>query len=146
MNTIRHVLDAKGHDVFTTTAGSTIDEAVVAMCRVKVGALLVVDADGNMVGIISERDLLVRVLLAHLDPAKATVGDVMTRKVVCVDEDHTIDGAMALMTRAHCRHLPVVRDGLVGLVSMGDLARTAHGDDEYELRALHEYVAGRYPG
>jgi|HubBroStandDraft_2_1064218.scaffolds.fasta_scaffold1103622_1 CBS domain-containing protein len=146
MNTVRHVLESKGREVYTVSAESTIDDAVAKMCRVKVGALLVTGAAGDIAGVLSERDLLVRVLLAHRDPAKTTVEDVMTRKVVCIDEDNTISGAMALMSRVRCRHLPVVRDGVVGMISMGDLARAASDDDEHELRVLHDYVEGRYPG
>jgi CBS domain-containing protein len=146
MDNIRQVLESKGYDVHTITVDATINDAVVEMCRVKVGALLVVDGLCASAGIITERDLLVRVLLARRDPAKTRVGEVMTRKLVCVDEDDTISGAMALMTRARCRHLPVVRDGVVGMVSIGDLVRAVNLDHEYELRVLHDYVEGRYPG
>jgi CBS domain-containing protein len=146
MNTVRQVLESKGREVYTVSAESTIDDAVTEMCRVKVGALLVSGPDGDIAGILSERDLLLRVLLAHRDPAKTTVNDVMTRKVVCIDEDNTISGAMALMTRRRCRHLPVVGNGVVGMISIGDLARAVYDDDEHELRVLHDYVEGRYPG
>ena len=90
MSTMRDVLEMKGYEVYSTTVGATIDDAVVEMCRVKVGALLVRQDSGRPAGIISERDLLIRVLLAHRDPATTTVGAVMTRRLVCVDE------------RAHC--------------------------------------------
>jgi len=146
MSTVRHVLETKGRDVYTTSADASIDDAVEEMCRAKVGALLIIDEVGNPVGILSERDLLLRVLLAHRDPATTTVGDVMTRHVVCIDEDHPVPGAMALMTHKRCRHLPVVRDGVVGMVSIGDLVRAINGDYEHEVRVLHDYVEGRYPG
>ncbi len=146
MNTVREVLETKGNDVYKTKADATIDDAVVEMCRVKAGALLVVDECDRPVGVLSERDLLIRVLLAHRDPATTRVGDVMTRRIVFVDEEHSIYKAMAVMTRAHCRHLPVVREGVVGLVSIGDLVRAAHENEEHELRVLHDYVGGRYPG
>jgi len=146
MSTIRHVLETKGRDVYTTSADASIDDAVEEMCRAKVGALLIVDEAGKPAGILSERDLLLRVLLGHRDPATTTVGDVMTRYVVCVDEDDTVHGAMAIMTQKRCRHLPVVREGVVGMVSIGDLVRAINGDYEHEVRVLHEYVEGRYPG
>jgi len=149
METIREVLENKGFDVYSTTIHATVDDAVVEMCRVKVGALLVVDDLGHPAGMLSERDLLIRVLLAHRDPAKTMVRDVMTPKVVCVREDQTIEGALALMTNARCRHLPVVRDEddeVIGVVSVGDLARVTLGDHEHEIEALHAYVEGRYPG
>jgi CBS domain-containing protein len=146
MSTIREVLETKGHDVYTIPIDASIDDAVVEMCRVKAGALLIVDESFNPTGIVTERDLLVRVLLAHRDPNTTSVGEVMTRQLICLDEDDTVSSAMALMTRARCRHLPVVRAGVVGMVSIGDLVRAVSGQHEYEARVLHDYVEGRYPG
>jgi CBS domain-containing protein len=146
MSTVRNVLETKGRDVYTTTEGATIDEAVAEMCRAKVGAVVVVDDLGRPTGILSERDLLVRVLLAHRDPADTHVRDVMTRRLICVDEDQTVEEALSLMNQCRCRHLPVARDGIVGIVSIGDLVRMAYGEHEYDLRVLHDYIEGRYPG
>jgi signal-transduction protein with cAMP-binding, CBS, and nucleotidyltransferase domain len=145
MSTLSDVIETKGHDVYSTTVHATIDSAVTEMCRVKVGALLVRDDHGGPVGMLSERDLLVRVLLAHKDPHTTTVDEVMTRKIICVELDRTVTEAMAIMTSVRCRHLPVVVNGtVVGIVSIGDLVRVMSGDQEYELRTLHEYVEGRY--
>ena len=147
MNTMHDVLERKGYEVYATTSGATVDEAVVEMCRARVGALLVRDDAGRPAGIISERDLLIRVLLSHRDPATTLVAQVMTHRLVSVDMDRTIAGAMAVMTRERCRHLPVVVDGeIVGIVSIGDLALTISENQEFELKTLHEYVEGRYPG
>jgi len=146
MNTVRQLLESKGREVFVIKESATIDDAVIEMCRVKVGALVVVDDAARPVGMISERDLLIRVLLAHRDPAHTLVREVMTHKIVCVNEEDTLESAMSLMTHERCRHLPVARGGIVGLISIGDLVRAAHGDHEYELRVLHEYIEGRYPG
>ena len=146
MNTMRDVLDWKGNEAYATKPDATVDDAVVEMCRVKVGALLVVE-NGRNVGIISERDLLIRVLLAHRDTAKTLVKEVMTGRVVTIDIDDTVHCAMTMMTHKRCRHLPVVEDGeIVGVVSIGDLVRTLSQEQEHELRVLHEYVEGRYPG
>ena len=146
MSTIRDLLETKGRDVYITSADASIEDAVAEMCSVKVGALLIVDESSKPVGILSERDLLIRVLLAHRDPATTAVGDVMTRHLVCIDEDDTLSHAIALMTHKRCRHLPVVREGVVGMVSIGDLVRATNGDYEHEVRVLHDYVEGRYPG
>jgi CBS domain-containing protein len=147
MNTMREVLERKGYEVYATTPDATVDDAVVEMCRARVGALLVRDDAGRPVGIVSERDLLIRVLLSHRDPATTLVGQVMTHRLVSVDTDRTVAGAMAVMTRERCRHLPVVVDGeIVGMVSIGDLALTITENQEFELKTLHEYVEGRYPG
>jgi CBS domain-containing protein len=146
MSTVRSVLENKGRQVYTIRDRSTVDDAVVEMCRVKAGALLAVDPKGRPTGILSERDLLVRVLLAHRDPATTLVRDVMTRGLVCVDEDEPVERALSLMNERRCRHLPVVHDGVVGLVSIGDLVRMAYGEHEHELHVLHDYIEGKYPG
>jgi CBS domain-containing protein len=146
MAVIRDVLEVKGYQIHSTTPAASIDDAVIEMCRVKVGALLVVDG-GRPIGMLSERDLLVRVLLAHLDPASTRVAAAMTCKLVSVDIDRSVRDAMAVMTQRRCRHLPVVEGGeIVGIVSIGDLVRTVSQEHENELRTLHEYVEGRYPG
>ena len=147
MSTLGPILEAKGHDIYATNVTATVDEAVSEMCRVKVGALLVLDEHRRPVGILSERDLLTRVLLAHEDPHTTIVSNVMTRDLTCIELDRTITEAMALMTNMHCRHLPVVVGGdVVGIVSIGDLVRRVSVEQEYEIRALHEYVEGQYPG
>jgi signal-transduction protein with cAMP-binding, CBS, and nucleotidyltransferase domain len=146
MVTVREVLETKGREVLSTQPGATILQAVQEMCRKHVGALLVLDR-AVPVGIISERDVMTRVVLAQHDPATTHVRDVMTSDVVCIDADSSIEQAMAVMTERHCRHLPAVHGGSVsGMVSIGDLVRRASQDQEFETRMLHEYVAGRYPG
>jgi CBS domain-containing protein len=146
MTQIGDVLEQKGFDVYSTSPSATIDEAVAAMCRVKAGALLVRE-HGLLVGIISERDLLTRVLLAHKNPSTTLVREIMTRELVCIDLECSVHAAMALMTTHRCRHLPVETDeSLIGMVSIGDLVRAIVQEQEGEIRSLHEYVEGRYPG
>jgi CBS domain-containing protein len=146
MNTIRHVLETKGYEVHSTTPTTVVLKAVDEMCRRHVGALLVLDGRAP-VGVVSERDLLTRILLKRRDPAVTLVRDVMTTGIVCVELDSTIEEAMGIMTHHRCRHLPVVEHGtVVGIVSIGDLVRWASQDQQYEIRMLHEYVEGRYPG
>ena len=146
MNTILEVLKAKGHRVLSTHPTASILQAVDAMCHAHVGALLVSEASVP-VGVISERDVMTRVILARSDPAMTKVRDVMTRDIVCIGVDSPIEEAMAVMTERRCRHLPAVVDGkVVGIVSIGDLVRAASESQEYEIQLLHEYLEGRYPG
>lgn len=146
MDTLRTILDAKGTVIHTVEPDDTVLAAVDEMCRCHVGALLVID-DGAPLGIVSERDLLTRVLLKRRDPAALAVSEVMTTNLVCVEVDTSPEEAMRVMTERRCRHLPVVEAGaVIGLVSIGDLVRWASQHQEYEIRMLHEYVEGRYPG
>jgi CBS domain-containing protein len=143
-SSIEHVLSEKGHDVYSITPDATVYDAVEQMCERHVGALLVV-TDDVVRGIISERDVMNRVILERRDPTTTRVGQVMTHAVVCVRLNSTVREAMAVMTDRRCRHLPVVDDGrIVGLLSIGDLVRWASKEQEYEIRMLTEYVQGAY--
>jgi CBS domain-containing protein len=146
METLRPIVETKGTTIYSAKPGDLVIAAVDEMCRRRVGALLVLE-DGVPVGIVSERDMLTRVLLERRDPSKTKVADVMTSEVVCVDLDTSPSEAMRIMTERRCRHLPVVCDGkLASLISIGDLVRWVSQSQEYEIRMLHEFVEGRYPG
>ena len=144
MDTIQNILDEKGYEVHFIAPGATALEAVDLMCAKRVGALLVATTEATL-GIISERDVLTRVILEQRDPSKTKVEYVMTHAVVCIRPTTTVREAMAVMTDRRCRHLPVVRDGrIIGLLSIGDLVRWASKEQEYELRMITEYVQGAY--
>ena len=144
MQTIGEILDEKGHDVYFISPQATVLQAVELMCARHVGALLVATAEATR-GIISERDLLTRVILEQRDPATTTVEEIMTQAVACVRLTTRAREAMAVMTERRCRHLPVVSDErIVGMVSIGDLVRVASHEQEIEIRMLHEYVHGGY--
>jgi CBS domain-containing protein len=146
METLRPIVETKGTEIHHAKPGDTVLAAVDEMCKHRVGALLVMDGDAA-VGILSERDMLTRVLLQRRDPATTKVVDVMTTAVVCVELDTSPSEAMRIMTERRCRHLPVVVDGkVIALVSIGDLVRWASRSQEYEIRMLHEFVEGKYPG
>jgi len=145
MTTIEDVLVDKGRAVYAIDRAASVLDAVEEMCRLQIGALLAVDDDGMMAGIISERDVMARVVLTQLDPASTRVADVMTREFVSVEPDTPVPTAMGLMTEHRCRHLPVL-DGraILGVVSIGDLLRWAHQERREEVRLLHEYVTSAY--
>jgi CBS domain-containing protein len=142
---LRSVLADKGHEVFTVPVGATALAAVEAMNVHRVGAVLI-ESDGETVGIFTERDVLTRVVARRRDPASTPVSEVMTREVAAVGPTVSVRDAMAIMTERRCRHLPVVDGGrLIGLISAGDLARWANRDREVEIRQLIEFITGAYP-
>jgi CBS domain-containing protein len=144
METVGDILDDKGRQVHFITPQATVFEAVEMMCARRVGALLVATTSATY-GIISERDVMTRVILERRDPATTRVEQVMTAAVACVRPDTPAREAMAIMTERRCRHLPVVTDGgIVGLVSIGDLVRAASQEQEFQIRMLTEYVHGGY--
>jgi CBS domain-containing protein len=147
MESLGDILGEKGRTVHTTLATATVLEAVQVMAAKHIGALLVC-VDGKPVGILSERDIMMRVILERRDPATTAVKDVMTRDVICAEPTTRGEEAMAIMTDRRCRHLPVVSNGRVeGMVSIGDLVRCAAREYEFEVRMLTDYVStGAYAG
>ena len=144
MDTIGDILDEKGSEVVAIVPEATVLSAVETMCARHIGALLVATAEATL-GIISERDVLTRVILERRDPAKTLVKQVMTHAVVCVRPSTKVREAMAVMTERRCRHLPVVAErAIIGIVSIGDLVRHASHEQEFEIRMLTEYVQGGY--
>ncbi len=144
MDTIFEILADKGDRVFSLKPGASVLDAVDTMCHWHVGAILVCDDYGRPLGMFSERDLMERVVMRRLDPLATNVEQVMSRELACVDGDTTAHEAMAIMTQRRCRHLPVIDDGrVIGMVSIGDLVRSASRHQEYEIRLLHEYITAR---
>ncbi len=146
MDTIAHILKEKGPQIHHTAPDTTVLRAVEMMCAVRVGALMVC-REGKPIGMFTERDLMTRVILAGRDPTRTRLDEVMSKDVACVEPSTRAEEAMAVMTEKRCRHLPVVSDGkVVGLVSIGDLVRWASRNQDFHIRALHDYIAGKYPG
>lgn len=117
------VLAVKGLGVVTITRGSTLAEAVALLVEHGIGAIVVMDASGAPIGIISERDII-REASHNADFLAAPVSDVMTRDVIFGSCDDDVDAVLQTMTHHHFRHVPIVEDGkLAGIVSIGDLVK-----------------------
>lgn len=146
MGAMQSILNGKARAVYEIAPDATAYDAVEEMCRLQIGALLVVEGE-TPIGIVSERDILTRVLLKRKRPEQTLVAEVMTTDVACIDADAEPEEAMSVMTERRCRHLPVMRGNLlVGIVSIGDLVRWASEARDFEIRVLKEYVTGIYPG
>jgi CBS domain-containing protein len=132
---------AAGRGVATTTPSATVVELLTLLARYNVGALPVVDG-GDLVGIVSERDVVRQLHERGRDLLDATVGDLMTRDVVtCAPGDRAADLAR-VMTERRIRHLPVCDDrGLCGIVSIGDLVKTRIDELEREREQLASYIS-----
>ena len=144
METIFDILEDKGYGVHAISPRANVHEAVQTMCVHRVGALLVATSEATL-GIISERDVLTRVILERRAATETLVEEVMTRDVACVRASTKAKEAMAVMTERRCRHLPVVSDGaVIGIVSIGDLVRWVSREQEFEIRQLTQYVHSGY--
>ena len=143
METVAELLRHKGSDVVTVLPDTSVFDALKIMERKNIGAVLVVDEDGEVAGIMTERDYARKVILVGKSSKETPVAEIMTKKVVYVGPDNTVDEAMALMTDKRCRHLPVLDAGKVcGMVSIGDVVRAVIHEKNIVIDQLEHYIAG----
>lgn len=109
MKTVQHLLDKKGHDVWSVHPDSSVFDAIQEMADSDVGAVVVIE-DGKLVGILSERDYARNVILLGKSLPKTPVRDIMVTRVVCARPEQTIEESMAVMTEKRVRRLPVLRE------------------------------------
>lgn len=137
---IGKVLAHKGRVVETTTAEMSVAAAVEHMNDRRIGALVVM-REQTIIGIFTERDVLVRVVAAGKDPMTTRVQEVMTENPVTVRAEMTVADALTTITERRCRHLPVIDDaGLCGLISIGDLTSWIVRDQRQTIEDLHNYI------
>jgi CBS domain-containing protein len=145
MKTVAQVLkskDQKNQDVHTIKSHQTVMEALILMAEKNVGALPVVD-DGNVTGVISERDYARKLVLKGRSSATTAVRDIMSSPVITVDTHQSVEKCMNIMTDGHLRHLPVVENGkLLGLLSIGDLVKEAIAEQADLIKQLEQYIRG----
>lgn len=142
---VRSILDKKGHQLWFVDAGSTVYEAIALMAEKNVGALPVMK-DSRLLGMISERDYTRKVVLQGRISRETPVSDIMTKNVITVTGEDSVEECLEIMTRNHVRHLPVMDDDrLAGLVSIGDLVNWIIQAQSNTIEDLHRFVTGAYP-
>lgn len=150
---IADILKSKGTTVVTIDAGRSVNEAIRRLNAHRIGAIVVTEGDGAVIGILTERDVLRECgercthLEAHLKGDQrvcpAEIRDVMTTDVVFGNPDDDVLVAMAVMTKNRIRHLPVLQAGrLAGIVSIGDLVNAHVQEAEFENRMMKDYIQG----
>ncbi len=144
MKTVKELLRVKGYRVWSIGPDATVYEALTLMAEKDVGALLVLDNAGQLVGILSERDYARKIVLKGKTSRETPVREIMTEKVVWVRPDQTIEECMALMTNKHIRHLPVMEEGrLLGVISIGDVVKDIISEQEFVIAQLENYITGK---
>ena len=140
MRTVADILKIKGNEVKTVSSTQPVLDAITEMSASHIGALVVVD-DGKVVGLISERDYTCKVALEGKTAKSTPVKDIMSKKLVVVKRETEINECMALMSKKHIRHLPVMDgDQLEGLVSIGDIVKEVINEQDYVIQQLEGYI------
>jgi CBS domain-containing protein len=144
MTTVRDVLDRKGRNVFAVGPDAPVYRALELMSEKHVGALMVLDEDRHLIGVVSERDYARKIALEGKSSKETPVRDIMTTKLFCVSPTQDIDECMSLMTDKSVRHLPVL-DGerLDGVISIGDVVKSMLSQQEFIIEQLEHFIAGR---
>lgn len=139
--TIRSLLAEKGRDVFGIGPDATIMEALELMADKNVGAVIVLDSDDQLIGILSERDYARKVVLKGRTSATTAVSEIMTSAVSTVSPDASVDDCMEMMTNGRFRHLPVVEKGkVIGVISIGDIVKAVIERQEALIDDLERYI------
>jgi CBS domain-containing protein len=140
--TIAAVLGSKGDDVVTVASSAPVAEAVGLLAEHRIGALPVVN-DGELEGIMSERDVVYCIRAHGREVLDWPVSKVMTENVITAEASTPVLAALALMTQRRVRHLPVLEGGrLRGIVSIGDLVKHRMERIEAEAEAMRAYIQG----
>ncbi len=139
---VGRILAEKGHEVQTIQPHRTLAEAAHVLAERRIGAAVVTGADGTVLGILSERDIVRALADSGADALNEPVSRRMTSKVMTCDEAMGIEAVMEVMTSGKFRHLPVVRDGrLSGIISIGDVVKRHIEKIEAETKAMRDYIA-----
>jgi CBS domain-containing protein len=141
MRRVKDILAVKGSDIWSIGPNATVFDAIRVLAEKRIGALLVLNGDA-LVGVISERDYTRNVVLKNKSSRDTLVREIMTHKVITVGPNEDVHACMTLMTSRRIRHAPVIDDdGLVGVVSIGDLVRAVIEDQQSTIVDLEKYIS-----
>ena len=140
---VADILNVKGHDVVTGHSAMPVEQIARKLANRRIGVIVIVDEQGQVEGIVSERDI-VRIVAGRQNEAMAVTADtIMTRNLITCKPEDSVPTLMGTMTKHHVRHVPVVVDGkLCGLVSIGDVVKSRIADAEREAEDMKRYIAG----
>jgi CBS domain-containing protein len=143
MSTVAAILKHKGYQVSTIDPTARVSEIAQLLAERRIGAVLVMDQAEQMLGIVSERDIVRSLAANAARTLEMTAGQLMTRAVQVAHPDTTVEQAMQMMTAGRFRHLPVVdHDTLIGLISIGDVVKARIMYQDTVVESLTAYVAG----
>jgi CBS domain-containing protein len=142
MSTVKQVINQKNNTILSVSSTDNVEKVLTVMRDHRVRAVLVID-DGNLVGIVSQGDCAIKVLLSHNNPKQVAVSKIMTTNPLTVTLSNSLDECMAIMVHKHIRHLPVVEEKkVVGVISIGDLVKNILELQGSQIKFLETYIKG----
>ncbi len=140
MQQVRHLLEAKGNQVYAVPPETTVLEALRDMDAHGIGSLLVMRGE-TLAGVVSERDYARKVALKGRSSSSTPVSEIMSSNVLTVGPDSSIEECMRLCTDSRVRHLPVVEgQRVIGVLSIGDLVKALIDEQAQEIEHLQRYI------
>jgi len=140
--TVRKILNLKGSDVVTIAPEKKLLDAIALLAKHRIGALIVTEKNNQVVGVLSERDIVHLLSNKDANRFENTVSSAMTSAVKSCKPDDSIQHIMQVMTAGRFRHMPVVDNGrLAGVISIGDVVKLRLEEMERESEHLKEYIA-----
>jgi CBS domain-containing protein len=141
--TVASILKNKGQSIVSARPTDTVAEVARLLSDHRIGAVVVIDAGGRLVGILSERDIVISLAANGADALALTADQLMTRDLSTVTLQTTEADAMTMMTTGRFRHLPVVERGeMIGLISIGDVVKARIMQQDSEVENMRAYVSG----
>lgn len=142
MGAVNSILKGKGNIIFTIPPETIVYKALEIMVEKNVSALLVMEND-KLAGIFTERDYARKVILKGKASKETTIGEIMTRELITVAPETSLDSCMRLMTGKLIRHLPVVDNGqLAGIISIGDVVKYIIEEQKFIIENMEHYITG----
>ncbi|CAN1538599.1 CBS_pair_bac_euk domain containing protein [Burkholderiaceae bacterium] len=142
MTTVKKIIDQKSNTIFSVRSTDSIADVLKIMRDFRVRAVLVID-DGALMGIVSQGDCAIKVLLPHNNPAQVLVAKVMTPNPLTVSLANSLEECMAIMVHKHIRHLPVLeKSKVIGVISVGDLVKNIIELQGNQIKFLETYIKG----
>jgi len=138
MTTVKQVIEQKANTLFSVRSVDSVENVLMLMRDHRVRA-----DDGNLVGIVSQGDCAIKVLLPHNNPKQVTVSKIMTVNPLTVMPSNSLEECMAIMVHKHIRHLPVLENNkVVGVISVGDLVKSIIELQGSQIKFLETYING----
>ncbi|MDB4516115.1 CBS domain-containing protein [Crocinitomicaceae bacterium] len=144
---VNDILEVKGRRVVTIVASTSIFDAMLVFAANRIGSLLVIDKNENILGIICARDVLMATINHYEDIKSVPIDKIMSTDLIVGRKDDDLDYVRAVMTKNRIRHLPIFDNKrIIGLISMGDVVNAQVEEKDVELRYYKDYISDRYPG